>query len=74
MLEDLKRRFKYIVVFYDNDIAGLRNMIKIRKKHPELYYFWIPRKYNAKDISDFYKEYKRCKTLEFIKESILKLK
>lgn len=74
MLEDLKRRFKYIVVLYDNDKAGLRNMIKIRKNHPELYYFWIPLKYEAKDISDFYKKYKRYKTSEFIKESILKLK
>lgn len=74
MLEDLKRRFKYIVVFYDNDRPGLRNMIKIRKSHPELKYFWIPLEYGAKDISDFYKKYKRYKTSEFIKESILKLK
>jgi hypothetical protein len=49
-------------------------MVKIRKNHPELYYFWIPSKYEAKDISDFYKKYKRSKTSEFIKESILKLK
>lgn len=74
MLEDLKCRFKFIVVFYDNDKPGLRNMIKIRKEHPELYYFWIPSSYGVKDISDFYKKYKRFHTSEFIKESILKLK
>lgn len=74
MLEDLKKRFKHIVVFYDNDRPGLRNMVKIRKNHPELNFFWIPLNKEAKDISDFYKKFKKQKTLEFIKESILKLK
>lgn len=74
MLEDLKTRFKYIVVMYDNDIAGISNMRKIKKEHPELVYFWIPRKYEAKDISDFYHKYSREKTIEFIKENLIKLK
>ena len=70
MLSDLKERFKYIVVFYDNDLAGVSNMNKIKKEHPELSYFWIPRKYGAKDISDFYKMFGKDKTIEFIKDSI----
>ena len=74
MLEDLKQRFKYIVVLYDSDLAGISNMNKIRKAHPELYYTWIPRKYNAKDISDFRKMYGKDKTLEFIKNNIIRLK
>lgn len=74
MLEDLKQRFKYIVVFYDSDLAGISNMNKIKKKYPELYYTWIPRKYNAKDISDFRKLYGKDKTLEFIKNTIIRLK
>ena len=74
VLEDLKKRFKYIVVMYDNDIPGISNMRKIKKKHPELLYYFIPRKYEVKDISDFYKKYKKKKTLEFIKESILMFK
>jgi hypothetical protein len=74
MLSNLKTRFKYIVVFYDNDLAGLRNMVKIKRNHSELFYFWIPKKYEAKDISDFYKKYKKNKTLEFIKQQILKYK
>lgn len=74
VLEDLKKRFKYIVVFYDNDLPGLQNMQKIKNKHKELNYFYIPRHYKAKDISDFHKEYGRDKTLKFIKESILKFK
>jgi hypothetical protein len=74
VLEDLKSRFKYIVVFYDNDLPGLQNMQKIKNKHKELNYFYIPRHYKAKDISDFHREYGRDKTLKFIKESILKFK
>lgn len=74
VLDDLKNRFKYVVVMYDNDQAGISNMKKIKKKHPELLYYFIPRDYNAKDISDFYKMYGKRKTLEFIKESILKFK
>ena len=34
ILEDLKKRFKYIVVFYDNDIPGISNMRKIKKDYP----------------------------------------
>ena len=63
--EKLKKRFKHIVVLYDNDQAGIQNMQKIRKQFP-VKCFWIPRKYGAKDISDFYKKYGREKTLELI--------
>lgn len=55
VLEQLKQRFKYIVVIYDTDTAGLSNMMKIKKAHPELIYTWIPKRYEAKDISDLYK-------------------
>lgn len=74
VLEDLKKRFKYIVVFYDNDLPGISNMIKIKEKHPELNFFFIPRSYEAKDFSDFYAKYGRKKTLEIIKHYISKLK
>jgi len=74
VLENLKKRFKYIVVMYDNDIPGISNMRKIKKSHPELLYYFIPRKYDVKDISDFYKKYKRKATLEFIKDSIITFK
>lgn len=74
VLDKLKSTFKYIVVFYDNDEAGIQNMKKIKKKHKDLIYFFIPRHYEAKDISDFYKTYGRDRTLEFVKENILKLK
>lgn len=71
VLNDLKERFKNIIIFYDNDRAGKLNMAKIRRAHPELNYFLIPKEYDCKDISDFHKKYKRKKTLEFIKKYIL---
>lgn len=74
VLEELKNRFENIVVLYDNDRPGLYNMAKIRKNHPELTYVFIPRKYETKDISDFYKKYGRKDTLKLIKKSVLWLK
>lgn len=73
LLNKLKERFKYIIVFYDNDRPGKFNLSKIRKQHPELKYFFIPNKYKAKDISDFYKKYGKLKTWNFIKNEIIKL-
>ena len=63
--EKLKSKFKHIFLFYDNDLAGISNMNKIRKKYPELHVTFIPRSYKAKDISDFIKRYgiKRTKSL-----------
>ena len=49
-------------------------MRKIRKSHPELIYTFIPRRYNAKDISDFYKYYGKQKTLNLITQFIKWLK
>ena len=50
-LEEFKQRFKHILVVYDNDRPGLYNMAKIRRKHPELNYFYMPW-YLAKDFTD----------------------
>ena len=74
MLDSLKERFKYIVVFYDNDRAGMYNMSKIRRKHPELIYTYIPKKYKCKDISDFYKENGRVESLKLINKFIVWLR
>ncbi len=74
VLEDIKKRFDNIVVFYDRDRAGLYNMAKIRREHPELVYVAIPKKYESKDISDFYRDYGRKETLNLIKQFVLWLK
>ena len=69
-LSELKSRFKKIVVFYDNDLTGIEFMNKIKRNHPELIYTWIPRKFGAKDISDYYKAFGREKTKNLIKSFI----
>ena len=72
-LEEFKKRFKHILVLYDNDRPGKHNMWLIRKQHPELNYFFLPW-YLSKDftdsiklvgidnmkeyVNDFFKEYK----------------
>ena len=69
-LKDLKQRFKKIVVFYDNDLPGINGMLRIKKKYPELKYFFIPKSLKAKDFSDLYKEYGREKTKAFINDAL----
>lgn len=77
--DKLVRRFPNIVLFYDNDLPGIRNMNKIRKQVGKWNYnlkcIWLPRNM-AKDISDFHSKYGKEKTLEMIKkaEEILQVK
>ena len=63
--DKLKSRFKNIVILYDNDLAGISNMNKFRKQF-DIKCLWIPRRYEAKDISDYYAKYGREKTLKLI--------
>lgn len=67
-LEKLKTRFKNIVLFYDNDMTGISFMRKIIKNHPELQYFYIPRKFEAKDLTDFVRKYGLNKTRTYVQE------
>ena len=69
-LEKIKSKFKTILVFYDNDLAGIQGMCRIKKIHPELKFAFIPKKYVAKDISDFQKKYGKQKTKELIDKAI----
>ena len=74
MLDEFRSRFKNIVLLYDNDLTGVRFMNKIRKQHRDLIVCMIPRKYEAKDISDFYQKYGKSETIKLIKESIKHIK
>ena len=74
ILEELKQRFKYIVLLFDNDETGISFTNKIKRKYTWIKPFIIPRKYEAKDISDFYKKYGYDKTLALIKEGIKYIK
>lgn len=48
VIEDLKSRFKYIYVNYDNDETGVRSSIEFTKKY-NLNYWNIPKSLNCKD-------------------------
>lgn len=74
IIEDLKKRFTHVIALWDNDYTGITFLNKFKKAHPELVYTWIPRKLEAKDISDYYKKYGRKLTLNLIKEFVLWLK
>ena len=54
-LEEFKQRFKHILVFYDNDRPGKYNMAKIRREHPELNYYFLPKSL-SKDFTDTIKQ------------------
>ena len=71
--ERLSKKFKKIILFYDNDSAGITHMNKFRKQFPDVYVLWIPRHFGAKDISDYYKKYGREKTLNLIEQAKLKV-
>lgn len=51
ILEQLKRRFKRIIILFDRDIAGVKNSRKLSLKHG-LNAMFVHKKFNAKDISD----------------------
>lgn len=67
-LKKLQERFKNVIVIYDNDLPGIQGMQRIKKAHPELKFFWIPRDSGAKDISDYIKKYGVDKAKNYIKE------
>ena len=54
-IEEFKQRFKHILVIFDNDKPGLHNLWLIKKKYPELNYFYIPKELGAKDLTDLIK-------------------
>lgn len=62
----LKEKFSNILVLYDNDLAGIDGLRKIKRLYPDIKVSFIPFKYEAKDISDFYKKYGKQKTQELI--------
>lgn len=51
ILEQLKRRFKRIIILFDRDVAGVKNSRKLSLKHG-LDAMFVHKKFNAKDISD----------------------
>lgn len=72
VIEELKRRYKQVIVFFDNDYnseenPGRKDSIKLSKEFG-LPRIEIPKKYEAKDPSDLYKKYGRDKYTEIMNE------
>ncbi len=70
MLENLKQRFKHIIVLFDLDHTGIAFSKKIKREHPELTVTLLPRGKHCKDISDFYKKYGKHETLKMINQKL----
>ena len=66
-LEEFKKRFKHILVIFDNDRPGKYNLAKIRKQYPELNYYFLPN-YLAKDFTDSIKKVGVDRMKEYVKE------
>lgn len=66
--DELKQRFKRIILFFDNDEAGILNSIKFNKEF-DIEYIIIPEN-EPKDISDYVKTYGLSKGLWLIKQLI----
>lgn len=66
VLEDLKKRFKRIIILFDRDQAGVRNSRKLSLKH-SLEAMLVHKKFKAKDISDAIK----ANGFEAVKEWLL---
>lgn len=55
VLDDIKKRFKQIIIFYDRDIAGMKYTRKLYHK-TKLPFIFTPRDSKCKDISDYIKK------------------
>ena len=68
-LEALKLRFKRILLCFDRDSAGVRNMRKVSLK-TGLNGFLVHKSFNAKDISDAIAQHGQCKVKEWLTKTI----
>lgn len=62
----LKKKYKRIYLFYDNDEPGIKAMCKIKKQHTDLRVLFLPRHGSDKDISDYRKAHGNKNTIELI--------
>jgi hypothetical protein len=73
-INDLKKRFKNVLIWYDNDFNKSHNWgrmfaSEIAKEH-DLIQIEIPDGFEAKDISDFHRDFGKIITKELIKELV----
>lgn len=69
VINNLKQRFKKIVVLYDRDATGVRSAYRIVRKYA-LEFMLINKKYKTKDISDYVKKYSLESAAEMLKKEL----
>lgn len=70
VLDALKKRSKYLILFLDSDEPGLKATLGMAQAHKLM---WVTtREGGPKDISDYYKKYGRKKTFRLVKKLIKK--
>ena len=69
IINKLKSRFKTVIIWYDNDSAGIESAKRLNKKY-DIPYTNIPIEYKEKDLTDFYVEYGMNKTKTLITSKI----
>tara|TARA_R110000851_G_scaffold45887_1_gene112029 strand:- start:130 stop:1167 length:1038 start_codon:yes stop_codon:yes gene_type:complete len=67
-LENLKKRFPFIITFFDNDTAGIKYTAKFLEKY-KINGFCIPREWEVKDISEFVEHYSLAEGKKFIENA-----
>jgi len=70
MYAELKERFLYIVIYYDNDEAGVKHSTTITNTFKDLLYINNPKQCNAKDPSDYVNDYSLDELKELIKTKL----
>ena len=66
VVNNVKKRFKRIIIFYDRDKTGIEFTRKLTRKY-NLDFFIINKRYKTKDISDFVKNFGSKEASELIK-------
>lgn len=62
-------RYKKIIIFFDNDDAGVSNAQRFSNQYG-LPYFYLPNEDNVKDVSDYVKKYGMDKSVKLIKQLV----
>lgn len=68
-LDHLRKNFKYIIVFYDKDVAGITNTRKLIKANSDFGFIFTPDR-TAKDITDHHTKHGKDATVTFISKKL----
>ena len=68
-IEELKNRFKNVILLFDNDEAGKKSS-ELFSKNYKIPYYLIPDSYGTKDVSDMIKTHSQSEALIFLNSII----